>query len=48
MTTERDKPEDEGPARLIQRLVEETGMTAAEAADLITPLGLCLFGKLVS
>jgi hypothetical protein len=40
MPTEREKPENEGRAEMIQRLVEETGITAAEAADLITMLGV--------
>ena len=40
MPTERDKPDGDGRAGLIQRLVEATGVTEAEAADLITVLGV--------
>ena len=40
MTTERDKPDDDGRPGLIQRLVQATGVTEAEAADLITVLGV--------
>ena len=40
MTTERDKRDGHGRAGLIQRLVHATGVTEAEAAGLITVLGV--------
>jgi hypothetical protein len=38
--TKRDKPNGDRRAELIQRLVEATGVTEAEAADLIAVLGV--------
>ena len=40
MPTEHNKPDGDVRAGPIQRLVEATGVTEAEAADLITVLGV--------
>ena len=39
MIKEPDKPDGNGRARLIQRLVQEMGITEPEAADLVMLLG---------